>query len=231
MNTKSIHWRGFLTEGMDLCQRGARTNYVLNGAAAIGHSGDQGCSKFWFFWCKCTIPGMTLTERNKENTLESLDDSLDSDICIYIHTLPNLNLSTKSWDFFCQTSAPPAAAGFSGGAAAEFSAFRTQLVYDWAGHGSSTIARQDAPMPGISSDGFRGKPKKQNMSFFEGAFLKPERAPSSSSKHPFSRIFKGGTINLNVYIRWRFITYPQGLGPMWSPKPTKLMRSCLPWGT
>ena len=44
---------------------------------------------------------------------------------------------------------------------------------------------------------------------------------SSSSKHPFSRIFKGGTINLNVYIRWRFITYPQGLGPMWSQPPSQ----------
>lgn len=102
MNTKSIHWRGFLTEGMDLCQRGARTNYVLNGAAAIGHSGDQGCSKFWFFWCKCTIPGMTLTERNKENTLESLDDSLDSDICIYIHTLPFESFYKKADIFFAK---------------------------------------------------------------------------------------------------------------------------------
>lgn len=160
---------------------------------------------------------MTLTERNKENTLESLDDSLDSDICIYIHTLPFESFYKKADIFFCQTSAPPAAAGFSGGAAAEFSAFRTQLVYDWAGHGSSTIARQDAPMPGISSDGFGGKlPKKQNMSFFEGAFLEPERENHHLPSIHFQGFFKGGTINLNVYIRWRFITYSQGLGPIWS---------------
>lgn len=111
MNTKSIHWRGFLTEGMDLCQRGARTNYVLNGAAAIGHSGDQGCSKFWFFWCKCTIPGMTLTERNKENTLESLDDYLDSDICIYIHTLPFESFYKKA-DIFLPKKCTARSCGF-----------------------------------------------------------------------------------------------------------------------
>lgn len=137
---------------------------------------------------------MTLTERNKENTLESLDDYLDSDICIYIHTLPSESFYKKADIFFAKQVHRPQLPVFQEEQLQNFQPSGP----NWSMTGQAmAVPRLPGSMPGISSDGFGGKlPKKQNMSFFEGAFLKPERAPSSSSNrsrsHQFSGIFQGG---------------------------------------
>lgn len=116
---------------------------------------------------------MTLTERNKENTLESLDDSLDSDICIYIHTLPFESFYKKADIFFAKQVHRPQLRVFQEEQLQNFQPSGP----NWSMTGQAmAVPRLPGRMPrcpGSPQDGFGGKlSKKQTMSFFGGTIFK-----------------------------------------------------------